>query len=120
VQLHIAVNPVAEKCSNLILAAGITTLQGEGVLHLSTETGGLPLPSLDTATVLTCTIPRLTLRGGYYSINLFLSANGIVTDWLQGGYRFQIEDADFYRTGKLPPEGYSTFLADFSWAIAKE
>lgn len=120
VQLHIAVNPVAEKCSNLILAAGITTLQGEGVLHLSTETGGLPLPSLDTATVLTCTIPRLTLRGGYYSMNLFLSANGTVTDWLQGGYRFQIEDADFYRTGKLPPEGYSTFLADFSWAIAKE
>jgi lipopolysaccharide transport system ATP-binding protein len=120
VQLHIAVNPVTEKCSNLILAAGITTLQGEGVLHLSTETGGLPLPSLDTATVLTCTIPKLTLRGGYYSMNLFLSANGTVTDWLQGGYRFQIEDADFYKTGKLPPEGYSTFLADFSWAIAKE
>lgn len=120
IQLHIRVNPVAEKCNNLIIAAGITTLQGEGVLHLSTETAGMPIPNLDAAKVLTCTIPRLTLRGGYYSMNLFISANGIVTDWLQGAYRFQIEDADFYGTGKLPPEGYSTFLADFSWTIAKE
>ncbi len=120
IQLHICVDPVAENCRNLILAAGVTTLQGEGVLHLSTETGGLVVPHLDARSVFTCTLPRLTLRGGYYSMNLFLSSNGIVADWLQDTFRFQVEDADFYGTGKLPPEGYSTFLADFSWAVTKE
>lgn len=119
VQLHICVEPSAENCRNLILAAGITTLQGEGVLHLSTETRGLMVQHFDVPGVFTCTLPRLTLRGGYYSMNLFLSCNGVVADWLQDALRFQIEDADFYGTGKLPPEGYSTFLADFSWEVAK-
>lgn len=120
VQLHICVDPIAENCRNLILAAGVTTLRGEGVLHLSTETGGLVVQHFDARSVFTCTLPRLTLRGGYYSMNLFLSSNGVVADWLQDAFRFQVEDADFYGTGKLPPEGYSTFLADFSWAVAKE
>jgi len=120
VQLHICVDPLAENCRNLILAAGVTTLRGEGVLHLSTETGGLVVQHFDARRVFTCTLPRLTLRGGYYSMNLFLSSNGVVADWLQDAFRFQVEDADFYGTGKLPPEGYSTFLADFSWAVAKE
>lgn len=120
VQLHICVDPVTETCRNLILAAGITTLQGEGVLHLSTETGGLVVQHFDARSVFTCNLPRLTLRGGYYSMNLFLSSNGVVADWLQDALRFQVEDADFYGTGKLPPEGYSTFLADFSWAVTKK
>ena len=120
VELNICVDPASENCRNLVLAAGITTLQGEGVLHLSTETGGLIIPYLDSSKVFTCSIPRLALRGAYYSMNLFLSASGVVTDWLQDAYRFQIEDADFYGTGKLPPEGYSTFLADFSWIVANK
>lgn len=119
IQLHICVDPVAENCRNVILAAGVTTLQGEGVLHLSTETGGLMVQHFDAPGVFTCTLPRLTLRGGYYSMNLFLTCNGIVADWLQDALRFQVEDADFYGTGKLPPEGYSTFLADFSWSVKK-
>lgn len=120
VQLHICVDPISGSCRNLILAAGVTTLQGEGILHLSTEIGGLVVQHFDVRSVFTCTLPRLTLRGGYYSMNLFLSSNGVVADWLQDAFRFQVEDADFYGTGKLPPEGYSIFLADFSWAVAKE
>jgi lipopolysaccharide transport system ATP-binding protein len=120
VQLHISVDPIAESCRNLAIAAGITTLRGEGILHLSTETGGLTVQNFDARSVFTCTLPRLTLRGGFYSMNLFLTSNGVVADWLQDAFRFQVEDADFYGTGKLPPEGYSTFLADYSWAVAKE
>lgn len=120
VRLHVRVEPVADKCRQVALAVGVTTLRGDGVLHLSTETAGLMVQSVDRPSVFSCTLPKLALRGGYYSMNLFLSANGVVADWLQDAYRFQIEDADFYGTGKLPPEGYSTFLADFSWAVGSE
>jgi lipopolysaccharide transport system ATP-binding protein len=120
VNLHICVNPVAETCRNLVLSVGITTLQGEGVIHLSTEIGGLIIENLEVPKVLTCKIPRVALRGGYYSMNLFLSINGVVADWLQDAFRFQIEDADFYGTGKLPPDGYSRYLANFSWVIGNE
>lgn len=117
VRLNVEIDPSSSNCRNMVLAAGVTTLRGEGVLHLSTETGGLAIQNLSHRSLLTCTLPRLTLRGGYYSMNLFLSLNGVVADWLQDAFRFQVEDADFYGTGKLPPEGYSTFLADFSWTI---
>lgn len=120
VRLNIEIDPTSNNCRNLVLAAGITTLRGEGVLHLSTETGGLTVQSLSNRCLLTCTLPRLPLRGGYYSTNLFLSLNGVVADWLKDAFRFQVEDADFYGTGKLPPEGYSTFLADFSWSIEEK
>lgn len=118
-QLHIRLDPQNSTCRNVILAAGITTLRGEGVLHMATETSGLEIAELDAPTTLTCILPKLPLRGGLYSMNLFLSANGIVSDWIQDALRFQIEDADFYGTGKLPPEGYSHFLTQFHWSMAE-
>jgi lipopolysaccharide transport system ATP-binding protein len=120
VQLHIRVEPVAEKCRNLVLAAGIVTLQGEGIFHLSTEVGGLTVANLDRPQIFTCTIPKLMLRGGYYSINFFLSSSAVVADWLQDAFRFQVEDSDLYGAGKLPPEGYSAVLTDFNWSAASE
>ena len=119
VQLRIRVNPVVGNCRNLSLAAGITTLHGDGVLHMSTETAGLMIQDLPEPSVFICCLPRLTLRGGIYSMNIFLAANGVVADWLQNVFRFQVEDADFYGTGKLPPEGYSFLLADFGWSVEK-
>jgi lipopolysaccharide transport system ATP-binding protein len=118
VQLHICVDPAARNCRNLHLAVGITTLRGEGILHLSTETYGLPVEQLERRKVFTCDVPKLPLRKGYYSMNLFLSSGGTVCDWLQDALRFQVADADFYGTGRLPPDGYSAFLADFSWSVA--
>ena len=112
--------PVAEKCRNLVLAAGIVTLQGEGIFHLSTEVGGLTVANLDRPQIFTCTIPKLMLRGGYYSINFFLSSSAVVADWLQDAFRFQVEDSDLYGAGKLPPEGYSAVLTDFNWSAASE
>ena len=118
VKLNICVEPNANNCRNLHLAAGITTLRDEGVLHLSTETSGMVISKLDSRRVFTCSLSKLPLRGGYYSMNFFLSIGGIIADYMLDAFRFQIEDADFYGTGKLPPEGYPYFLADYSWSVA--
>jgi lipopolysaccharide transport system ATP-binding protein len=117
VHLHIRVEPLSKSCRNLALAVGVTSPLGDGIIHLSTETSGLQIPQIDEPTNLICRIPRLPLRSGIYLMNFFLTSNGAVADWLQGAFKFQVEDADFYGTGKLPPEGYSTFLVDFSWEV---
>jgi lipopolysaccharide transport system ATP-binding protein len=118
VQLHVRVEPYVPSCRDLALAVGITSPLGDGILHLSTETSGMHLNEISEPTILICKIPRLPIRAGLYLMNFFLTSNGVVADWLQGAFRFQVEDADFYGTGRLPPEGYSTFLADFSWKVA--
>jgi lipopolysaccharide transport system ATP-binding protein len=116
IKLNIRLEPMAGSCQNVIISAGIVTLADEGVLHLSTETGGLVIERLDRPTIFTCTLPKLPLRGGYYTFNFFVSSNGIIADFLLDAFRFQIEDADYYGTGKLPTTGYPFFLADFSWS----
>jgi lipopolysaccharide transport system ATP-binding protein len=115
INLNICVEPKIENCRNLLLAAGITTLGDEGILHLSTETSGMIISELDSRRVFTCSIPKLPLKGGFYSMNLFLSSGGIIADYMLDAFRFQIEDADFYGTGKLPPVGYPHFLPEYSW-----
>jgi lipopolysaccharide transport system ATP-binding protein len=118
--LHVRVEPQGQTCQNLALAVGVTTPLGEGILHLSTETSGLQIRELREPVTLICRIPRLPIRGGGYLMNFFLTSNGAVADWLQGAFRFQVDDADFYGTGRLPPEGWSTFLTDFSWKVATQ
>jgi lipopolysaccharide transport system ATP-binding protein len=120
VRLNVAVKPISSGCRNLVLNAGITTLHDEGILHLSTETSGLEVGELNSQRVFTCFLPKLPLRGGYYSMNLYLSLGGGVADYIIDAYRFQIVDADFYGTGKLPPEGYPHFLPEYSWIVSED
>lgn len=120
VKLNIAVEPNSSNCRNLVLNAGITTLHDEGILHLSTETSGLEVGKLNTRQVFTCFLPKLPLRGGFYSMNLYLTLGGGVADYILDAFRFQIIDADFYGTGKLPPEGYPYFLPEYSWIVSQD
>lgn len=116
--LNIHVKCSESSLQNLALAVGINTLLGEGVIHLSTEVVGF-LPDMNTGqAILKCVIPKWNVRAGLYSLNIFLTIGGILADWIQDGFRFQVEDGDFYGTGKLPPEGYSNQLVDFSWSSA--
>jgi lipopolysaccharide transport system ATP-binding protein len=118
IKLNICLESQVSSNRNVVLAVGITTIRGEGVLHLSTETSGLEISHIDKEGLLTCHL-RLPLRGGLYSMNLFLTCNGIVSDWIQDAFRFQVEDADFYGTGKLPPDGYSHYINEFNWTREK-
>lgn len=119
IRLHVYVGHFSGKCRNVTLSAGITKLGGDGVLHLSTDTSGMHVEELKGNTIFTCTLPKFPLRAGAYSLNLYLASNGIVLDWIRDGFRFQIEDGDYYGTGKLPPAGYSSYLAEYSWAISE-
>jgi lipopolysaccharide transport system ATP-binding protein len=116
VRFHVRVRP-HHQCKDVLLALGITTLSDEGILHMSTETGGFEIERIDNDMIFTCKIDRLPLRAGLYAINIYMASGGSVLDYLIDAIRFQVEDADFYGTGKLPPhEGYPHFLVDFSWS----
>lgn len=64
-----------------------------------------------------CKIPRLPLPRGAYSINLYVASNGIVADWVTNAARFNVEDSDFYGTGRKPPSSHSRFLIPHAWSI---
>ena len=66
-----------------------------------------------------CKIPRLPLISGIYNINLYVSINGSVSDWVQNAASFQVQSADFFGTGQLPPSTHGSFLVDHFWELHK-
>jgi hypothetical protein len=44
---------------------------------------------------------------------------GAVADWVQNAGYFDVEAADFYQTGKLPPPLGGDFLLEHSFQLAR-
>lgn len=118
VSINVSIIMNVARCLNVSLAIGITSISGDGLIHLSTETSGLDINETTSDFILKCSVPQLPLRAGTYSLNLYLASNGIVSDWLVDCFRFDVENADFYGTGRLPGEGYSPFLVRQIWELS--
>jgi lipopolysaccharide transport system ATP-binding protein len=117
VEICVSIKAKTPDLRNVALGIGLTTINGEGLLHLSTDVSGFDLPTVADELTLRCSIPRLTLRKQLYSMSIYLTAGGVVMDWLQDCLRFQVEDGDFYGTGRMPPEGWSNVLIDYRWSV---
>ena len=65
--------------------------------------------------VFKCTIEKLQLRSGRYHCNLFCSSAGEVADWISTAFTVQVQDGDFYGTGRLPDQTQGLFLCDCNW-----
>lgn len=52
-------------------------------------------------------IDKLPLSKGIYSLTLFIEANNEILDWIEDASSLQIEDGNFYGTGKSFPSGWN-------------
>jgi len=48
-----------------------------------------------------CQWPKFNLRFGEYDCNLFCSVNSEIVDWMQSAFIINVEDGNFFQTGKL-------------------
>jgi lipopolysaccharide transport system ATP-binding protein len=64
-----------------------------------------------------CRFPQFLLMPGTYSMNLFVTVNDVIADWVVGAARFDVEASDFYRTGHLPPSSHGDVLMPHSWEL---
>ena len=62
-----------------------------------------------------CSIHRLPLAEGVYSINLFVQANGITCEHIKDAMKLVVESGDFYNNGKVPKLNEAKFLVKQSW-----
>ena len=56
---------------------------------------------------------KLNLVPDSYKITTFLTLNDEISDWLINAFDFEVFEGDFYGTGRLPPTGQGSFLANF-------
>jgi lipopolysaccharide transport system ATP-binding protein len=62
-----------------------------------------------------CAWPRFNLRSGSYDCALFCEVNGEVADWLQSAFTLDVEDGDFFGTGKIINRDQGDFLVPYEW-----
>lgn len=62
-------------------------------------------------------IKRTPLTGGFYTYNMMLRNNNDVQDFLLGGGSFQVENGDFFGTGKIIEAGQGNLLFDQEWEL---
>jgi lipopolysaccharide transport system ATP-binding protein len=65
-----------------------------------------------------CRWDKVNITSGSYTCSIFCSINGRISDWLDAAFTLQVENGDYYGSGRLI--GYqSKFLIQHSWKSEK-
>ncbi len=96
---------------------GINTQINERVTWLSTS---LFFDKVDFSKELAFEIGRLSLTPGYYNLNIYCEVNGVATDWIENIYQFEVEESDYYSTGRIIPKGQGYTMLDFKTTIPND
>jgi lipopolysaccharide transport system ATP-binding protein len=58
-------------------------------------------------------VAKLPLVVGRYYLTIYATVNGVLADWVTQATVFDVEQGDYYGTGRLPPPGQCLVLTDF-------
>jgi len=106
-----------EPLRNVHVSMAFYNTYGEGVLYLSNELVNRFFETLPSKGSLICKFDRFPLMPGSYSVNLYCTVNGVLADWVTDAARVNVEDGDFYGSGKLPPKGYGSVVVPHDWLV---
>lgn len=105
-----------EKQNALVLASfNVRNNQGYLLTNLNSVDSGHSTLDIYRNGYFECYWPKFNLRSGSYDCNLFCSVNGDIVDWMQSAFAINVEDGDFFQTGKLIDREQGEILVHYSW-----
>jgi len=105
---------------NLQVALALDDENGQRVAHLNNELTNEIFESVGKdSDMIQISIPRFPFKQGMYTITLYASVNGETADWVQEAGVLEVEDGDFFQTGRTIQEGQSPFLFPFHFKLEK-
>jgi lipopolysaccharide transport system ATP-binding protein len=97
------------------------TFNGWGKIYFvaSTELVSDDCLSLSNEGFIDCIVEELPLSLGTYYLGPFIEVNGEVQDWLESAATLEVEDGNFYGTGRNYPQGGAgaTVLVKHRWHV---
>lgn len=107
-----------EVTSNFVIALGLDDDLGSRISHLSNETSNQVFERLPAGkSRILIKIIKLPIKSGHYSFTLFASSNSEILDWVQEAGVIDVESGDFYKTGKLAPDGQGSLYIDYKISL---
>jgi lipopolysaccharide transport system ATP-binding protein len=105
--------------SNCRLSVAVSDHLGQVLFVCSSELTRREPIVLPPAGVVRCFIPRLPLSQSQYLLNIFFEVNREVEDYLEGAVILEVEDGDFFGTGRLYPDGWrgKGVLVNHEWMV---
>jgi len=106
---------------NTRLDIGINSSSGQRISHLGTKLHVEKLEfQADTSLCLSFSIPKLPLMPGIHSLNLYLTHELGLSDWIKNAFHFSVAPGWFYPTSILPPANQAVLLIDHTLTIHKQ
>ena len=106
-----------EDARNVQVHLGFFSALGDGVMIASNELSGHHWESLPATGELVCRWRKVPLLPGAYTVNLYVTVNGEVADWVKGAGRVTVAAGDFFGSGRLPPPGYGAVAVEHAWDV---
>ncbi len=104
--------------SNVVISIGVDDSMGQRIVHYSNEVTDQVFEKIEKGIrIVNISIPKFPLKSGEYSFTLYSTVNGDVADWIQEAGTFSVEAGDFYKSGKLPPEGQASVFIEHSFSL---
>jgi lipopolysaccharide transport system ATP-binding protein len=97
------------------VAFNVRSSQGYLLTHLNSLDVDRSTMDLYPKGFFQCTWPRFNLRSGSYNCALFCALNGEIVDWLQSAFTIQVEDGDFFNSGRIISRDQGDVLVSYDW-----
>ncbi|TAL50391.1 MAG: ABC transporter ATP-binding protein, partial [Chitinophagaceae bacterium] len=100
---------------NLSLAISFTNSEGLLVSVLSTEFLNYFIRTGGQKGCIVCVLDKLPFSFGQYSLNLIIRNHGIIQDWIRDAEIIDVENGDFYGTGRTVEASHKSILIEQKW-----
>lgn len=99
---------------------GIYDAYGVSILHLSSRVVGCVFENLDLQGRVSCTIPRLPLRPGHYTVNVAVLEESTLLDRVEAAMEMNVTKGDFYGSGDTSSMDWGICLVDHYWEVVDQ
>jgi lipopolysaccharide transport system ATP-binding protein len=91
---------------NVRASIAVQDMYEQHLFLCSTELASSAVDNCPPSGVLRFIIPNLPLSGGSYNLLTFFEVDGVAQDCVNNAASIDVEDGDFYGSGKLYPPGW--------------
>jgi lipopolysaccharide transport system ATP-binding protein len=106
-----------DNLNNVDVALSVDNSSGERIFTLYSEFTNDTFYKVGKNGFFVCYVPNLPFTSGKYSFTIFLNIQQEICDWVINAGSFQVEDGDYFKTGKVQNRGQGCFLVKHKWLI---
>ena len=104
-----------DSIGNVVVQIKFTGSMGQPLFACLTRAACAEPLTLRRGRRLVCRIPRLPLASGKYTYSVWCKVGEELADLVSGAGTLDVEEGDFYGTGRLPPTQVGEFLVEHTW-----